>query len=103
MSRLEKLVSGSFSHYFILLSSLLFTIMWSPPSESDRSCELYFLIKMFIHSGITYMQNLQNCSKQVNITKKKQTHRYKLVVTNGKGGRENTGVRNGRYKLLRVK
>ena len=87
MSRLEKLVSGSFSHYFILLSSLLFTIMWSPPSESDRSCGLYFLVKMFIHSDITYMQNLQNCSKQVNVTKKKQTHRYKSVPMGKEGGK----------------
>ena len=46
---------------------------------------------------------LKKCSKKVNITEKKQTHRYKLVVTNGKGGRDNTGVRNGRYKLLGVR
>ena len=34
---------------------------------------------------------------------KKEADSYKLVVTNGKGGRENTGVRNGKYKLPGVK
>ena len=61
MSRMEKPVSESslFSHYFILVLSLYFLIIQSPPSESDKGYGFSFLIKMYIYSDITYMWKLK--------------------------------------------
>ena len=49
------------------------------------------------------MYNLKN--KVVNIPKKKQTHRYKLILTRGEreGQRGDKGTGIKRYKLLCIK
>ena len=60
-------------------------VFYAQWNKSDRERQIIYII--------TYMWNLKN---KMNITKQKQTHRYKkLVVTSGgsEGERGKTGVR----------